>query len=83
MSITDDQEATALQAAVKHKANLILSLAAAAAARKARGADTFGIEQSLEMEDATRAGYQRALDNRLRELAPAPVAKIALGRGPR
>ncbi len=66
-----DAEARALAHAVACKHDAVSALALAAEARKARGADTTGIEESLEFERLTMAGYQRALDNRKRELSQA------------
>lgn len=66
---TMDPEVSALMMAVEHKARAISALAKAAEARKARGAETLGIEESLNLEDITRSGYQRALENRQRELS--------------
>lgn len=63
-----DTEERSLAHACECKDDAIGALALAAEARKARGADTTGIEESLDYERLTRAGYQRALDNRRREL---------------
>jgi hypothetical protein len=80
---TTDAEESALALAVEHKTKAIEALALAAQARKARGADTTGIEESLQHEDLTRAGYQRALDNRRRELRIGLDEARAATRGTR
>lgn len=64
----EDTEARALERAIGHKRAAVTALAEAAQLRKRRGGDTTGIEESLEMERLTMAGYQLALDARTREL---------------
>ncbi len=65
---TDDAELSYLISAVNLKRQMIENLQAVATARKARGADDFEILMSIDGELAILAGYQRAVDNRKREL---------------
>jgi hypothetical protein len=63
-----DDELRSLLVLVEAKTLAIESLHTAARARKRRGEDTFGIEESIDLELATLAGYKRAADNRRKEL---------------
>lgn len=71
----EDREERELALAVECKKKAIAALASAADARKVRGADTYGIEQALDLEQSTMAGYQLALDHRRRELRPGKGRK--------
>lgn len=70
----EDDEERALVLATQLKTDIIDALVAAAKARKARGGDATEIADALDHEDLTRAGYQRALDKRRRELAAVSSA---------
>jgi len=65
----EDPEERQLARAVFHKQAAIEALAAASEVRRLNGRSTIGILESLDLEDMMRAGYQRALDNRRRELS--------------
>lgn len=65
----EDPEERELVLAVYFKTESIRALARAAGVRKMNGRATFGIVESLDLEDTMRAGYQRALDHRRRELS--------------
>lgn len=72
-NIVDDEQ-RALTIVVDAKNETINALVQAAEARKARGADTFGIEQSIDYEQTVLAGYVRALDVRIKQLRAKAAA---------
>lgn len=63
-----DPELRALLVLVDAKQLVINALVEARAARKARGTDVTGIEESIDHEQVVLSGYIRALDNRRREV---------------
>jgi len=69
VSNIEDPEERELTLAVHFKTESIRALARAAHVRKLNGRSNFGIIESLDLEDTMRAGYQRALENRKRELS--------------
>jgi hypothetical protein len=76
--IVADAELQHLQRVVELKKQLITELQAVADARRARGVTDCGPLESADYEAIVLAGYQRALDNRKRELAAAAAAAGAL-----
>lgn len=68
-----DPEMRALDLASKLKEQLAAQLVEVAHARKARGAAVEPIEDSIDLENMTRAGYQLALKQRARQLQIAGV----------
>lgn len=68
-----DCEMKHLDLAAKLKEQLAACLVEIANARKARGAAVEPIEDSIDLENMTRAGYQMALKQRARQLANAGI----------
>ena len=68
-----DAEEFALEVALSAKALTIQSLVEAATARKARGDDTTELEAGIDHENEVRAGYQRALEKRRKEIRLFPT----------
>lgn len=64
-----DTEERELALAVSLKQKVIAALKLVAEDRKARGEETLGVEESLDLETVTMGGYQRALDRRRKMIA--------------